>query len=342
MTTIHREIRAYSRATPALLLLLLGAYAAVAPACGGGASGSTGGEGGSGATGSTTTNSTGSTATSACSEPPPDVTPREPDASCLSGDTCASNSDCPDGHRCNKALSPPACEKLYCGGAFTFCSDDVFCQEGMSCYGEACSPCDLCGTTKCSIDFSKDLEHCGCCNNPAPPGGTCKDGIPGCAPDQIVCPSGACANLANDPKNCGACGVELPSGVDCVNGSPGCSDGKSVCGDACVDLQSNPFNCGSCGAVCPVGSHCVAPLDLPLGCRVDSIDIGSCAQVCQSLGMGCTAGAWVEYASLTGCGATVDLKSCDEMPKDQVLCSGSGCAVCDFDQITCVCTPKAM
>jgi len=81
---------------------------------------------GSGASTSASTSSM----TTVSSDPPP---------SCLDEINCVSNSDCPNGYRCNTSLGPPQCEKLYCGGPSTKCSDVAFCQQGLECTDGACT-----------------------------------------------------------------------------------------------------------------------------------------------------------------------------------------------------------
>ncbi len=58
-------------------------------------------------------------------------------ASCASSTRCVNDTDCPSGSRCNGALSPPACQPLYCGGTGTACSDGYFCASQV-CAQKAC------------------------------------------------------------------------------------------------------------------------------------------------------------------------------------------------------------
>jgi hypothetical protein len=48
--------------------------------------------------------------------------------------------DCTSGSRCNSALAPPQCQKLYCGASGSTCSADFFCTSGLTCVGGVCSP----------------------------------------------------------------------------------------------------------------------------------------------------------------------------------------------------------
>ena len=90
---------------------------------------------------------------------------------CLSGTTCAADSDCPDGHRCNHALQTPTCQQLYCGAAGSPCDEDVLCEQGMECMNGACSTdTDLCTAGVCNVgcaeiglldpDCHKDVAEC--------------------------------------------------------------------------------------------------------------------------------------------------------------------------------------
>src|SRR5690348_9238996 len=54
--------------------------------------------------------------------------------SCLTGALCAVDPDCQMAERCNHALTPPQCQKLYCGPAGSACDHkDELCQPGLYC-----------------------------------------------------------------------------------------------------------------------------------------------------------------------------------------------------------------
>ncbi|MGK0360564.1 MAG: hypothetical protein ACI9U2_002877, partial [Bradymonadia bacterium] len=71
--------------------------------------------------------------------PMPPTPPVEPAQACAD-DTppCINDTDCESGTRCNTALTPPACQTLYSGGAACLCSQDAFCGEGLLCNDAAC------------------------------------------------------------------------------------------------------------------------------------------------------------------------------------------------------------
>ncbi len=130
--------------------------------------------------------------------PPTDPGILTPDASCLTGTLCAGNSDCDGGSRCNTNLSPPECELLYCGGPNTSCSSNALevCAKDLVCMTAPengpdeelrCLACDVCGGTRCYVDFTADHEHCGCCDNPVETGGYCNSGSPTGAPPAVDC-----------------------------------------------------------------------------------------------------------------------------------------------------------
>lgn len=58
-------------------------------------------------------------------------------ALCATGTHCVADTDCASGSRCNTALSPPACQPLYCGTSGSACSQGYFC-ESQNCVKQAC------------------------------------------------------------------------------------------------------------------------------------------------------------------------------------------------------------
>lgn len=83
------------------------------------------------------------------------------------------------------------------------------------------------------------------------------DGGP-CAPGEILCDGGVCANPASDEKNCGGCGRSCGSNQTCVSGACACAAPSTVCGSSCVDLMTDKANCASCGHRCGFLQHCGA------------------------------------------------------------------------------------
>lgn len=58
-------------------------------------------------------------------------------APCATSTHCVNDTDCQSGSRCNGALSPPACQPLYCGASGSACSDGYFCASQV-CAQKAC------------------------------------------------------------------------------------------------------------------------------------------------------------------------------------------------------------
>lgn len=59
---------------------------------------------------------------------------------CLVGIPCVVDSDCEAGQHCNTKLSPPECEKLYCGAQDSVCDEDAVCAPGLFCIYGKCVP----------------------------------------------------------------------------------------------------------------------------------------------------------------------------------------------------------
>jgi hypothetical protein len=109
-----------------------------------------------------------------------------PAADCLTN-ACAAASDCAMGTRCNQGLSPPRCEKLYCGAEGTTCDDSLLCASGNTCLAGVCSsgakngqPCDEATRIDCAAGLFCVRTAGSCASTcqpaapqPAPGGGEC-------------------------------------------------------------------------------------------------------------------------------------------------------------------------
>lgn len=118
------------------------------------------GSGGSGGQGGSTT----------CIESPPTA--------------CAADTDCSNGYRCNKSMSPPTCFRLYCAGVGEDCtSADQLCETDLICNhahfpwtcsttiageGQSCSSIKDAGV-QCSAGLICDMGGSSC-----PTAGTCQ------------------------------------------------------------------------------------------------------------------------------------------------------------------------
>lgn len=152
------------------------------------------------------------------------------DPECLPTVPCVSDDDCVSGSRCNEAITPPACQKLYCGGFGTACSKDYFCLSMLcddnqcvhDCSSRQCGPDavygESCGT--CSRGWHCEAGECictgnNCCNEDIQcAGGKCTDG---------VCVIGQCSDDAD-------CGCEM---LECVGGS------CEISSDFIVEIEPN-------------------------------------------------------------------------------------------------------
>jgi hypothetical protein len=268
---------------------------------------------------------------------PPQVTPivpHAPNPMCLSDTPCVTDANCPPGEACNLALDPPGCQTIYCGDAGTPCSNASVCESGMSCDAGVCNPCDICGD-ECVVDFSDDPTHCGCCDNPAPAGGSCSNGQPIC-PDGLTNCSGECVNLQVDYENCGSCGNVVGYEAECINGEIECYySNATLCGNDCVDTDYFDNHCGGCFIECPPNTN---------GCRQGSCTVlsytrQSCTDACAEEGMGCDPSGDHEFGVEGNCGSTSDpLNGCDTVPPLTGPCGAFDDCTCDFDWVYCVCT----
>src|SRR5262249_7413387 len=118
-----------------------------------GAGGDDGTGHGAGPSASTGTHSTGTgTGGSASTGTPP--------SACLVATNCVGSEDCPNGYHCNAGVSPPQCEKLYCGVESTACSEDAHCVVGLKCTGEICGPPKLGSSCNTNADCPSSAPFC--------------------------------------------------------------------------------------------------------------------------------------------------------------------------------------
>ncbi len=152
----------------------------------------------------------------------------------------------------------------------------------------------------CTVDTSRDVEHCGSCelacpHQPASHHATsvCSDSKCEIACDELAAdcnhnPDDGCEVLTGeDPANCGGCGIACKNGDVCWKGACGCPSGFAQCGKECKNLDSDDLNCGACGKVCEAPKSgdpswlCGSDLQPPntdWGCAT-----GACKLVCNPL-----------------------------------------------------------
>ena len=171
-----------------------------------------------------------------------------PATACLEAASCIDDTDCPEGARCNQVLSPPTCQRLFCGGANTLCSDVGFCMEQHLCLESLCVPCTQCGVECVLTD--RDTRHCGGCDAPVRSDQICVNGQPACEEDRTECPD-ACVDLSSNSSHCGMCQRA------CAEGS--CFGGE--CGTLSQPWMGGPT---TCTAVCAAeGRSCVVADPFP-------------------------------------------------------------------------------
>jgi hypothetical protein len=164
---------------------------------------------------------------------------------CLSGTPCAIDPDCTMGERCNRQLSPPQCQRLYCGAQGTLCDGrNELCNTGLVCNSGQCSAgaascfpgrsCTL--DTDCEMDQHCNMTlkqcqrlHCGftgsACDN---------DNV--CA-DEFVCVTGKCAFNGFCFSPCQMdCHTQHPDGVKCEGVFYAC-----MCGACPVDCAHDLY-----------------------------------------------------------------------------------------------------
>jgi len=119
------------------------------------------------------------------------------------------------------------------------------------------------GTAPCTVDLTRDVNHCGSCETPCPRAtrstrGTflCSESVCKIACDPLFAncngdlSDGCETSTISDPANCGGCGVTCAEGELCWRGACGCPKGFTQCGDQCRDLSSDDANCSACGMRC--------------------------------------------------------------------------------------------
>ena len=299
----------------------------------------------------------------------------QPSPSCLDKDKCLDTTDCPAGHRCNLALTPPTCQELYCGTEGTACSEDGLCVAGATCFegacrlpghvGEVCGfslPCVpglVCGSAR---DYSRSV-----CFSPRSEGAPCDlDGNDCKAP--LSC-QGSGAGL-------GQCLLPEPPGSSCiwnsectsktcfagtctdVHGCTGPADSKAVAGvsygqllfsEGCPGL---PKKCtSSVSALTAASGACVGCLTKVLGCghgQCSLCDADPSTQECRTC-LEAECGAY--YSKCSGLDLA-DLLSAPCVPTCKPdACGSDGCGgtcgapcgtnqVCDIASHVCVPDPS--
>lgn len=252
-----------------------------------------------------------------------------PAGDCLAAAPCQSDIDCVPlgGYRCNIALSPPECEKLYCGAEHSFCSTSEACEPPMHCFEDGCTHCDKCGNL-CKVDFATDPLHCGGCNQPVGATQPCVDGQPACPADRMAC-GNICVDLSSDSAHCGACDTPVPAPQVCINGQPGCMAPESVCGSHCVNLKEDVLNCNACGRECPKSPWGVTKCGdkdeqcidgLCHACVYTEDPDATCAITCSKLGLSCEKA----QARCQGFYRTTDCNTTFEEGYEPYVCEAKG------------------
>lgn len=118
--------------------------------------------------------------------------------------------------------------------------------------------CRYSGYSACGgacYDLQTSTEHCGVCNRPAPSGGVCNSGFPGCPTGRTQCGS-VCADLTNDTMRCGSCSNDcnswgaargITSGIECYQSACQArvtTTSRSACSSVCAarGLSCTPRN----------------------------------------------------------------------------------------------------
>lgn len=262
---------------------------------------------------------------------------------CVTTIACVTDGDCGSGYRCNQALVPPTCQRLYCGGFGTGCTEYFFCRSGLcvdgvcigdcsglECgpdpvYGESCGTCQpgaVCESNHCVCDPQDHLE---CVENDSTWIDSCgdvgelnEDCLLACLDGECVdcdavgmenC-SGTCTPLGTD-SNCSDCGDVCPTGGSCESGTCECPENQVDCSGTCT-LLGTADNCSTCGHQCTGGKVCV---EGSCECPVGKVD---CSGTCKSLGT---------ILNCSGCGDVCTggkecIDSQCQCPVNQVICYG--------------------
>ncbi len=78
-----------------------------------------------------------------CNQSSNGVPDKAPAAENCLGNVCEDSlKDCQMAERCNKTLSPPRCQRLYCGPTGTACDQDAICAQGDYCRKQKCASND--------------------------------------------------------------------------------------------------------------------------------------------------------------------------------------------------------
>lgn len=186
---------------------------------------------------------------------PVDVPHDTGDQPCITSTPCVDVQDCENGFRCNTKLSPPRCQKLYCGDFDTPCSDDFLCVSNR-CKLDKCTA--DCTGLECGPDPAYGIS-CGKCES----GATCQSGACVCEPRHH-------SDCIDDDlfwfNSCGEAGVmKQDCPFVCVNGAcAGCDAvGKVDCSGVCTILGSNS-NCSDCGDACGSTESCESGICTPV------------------------------------------------------------------------------
>lgn len=247
-----------------------------------------------------------------------------PTPECLPGDPvpCVIDADCPPGHHCNEAISPPTCQKLYCGGFGSACSEDGLCLS-RKCRDEQCV--SDCSGLECGPD-PKYGETCGTCTNGR------------------VCTEGQCICRSEDHKGCcggnvcwlDSCGYEGTVVAACPRA---CLDGKCVdcaavgqadCSGICLTLGTNS-DCSKCGDACSWQRSCQ---DGTCKCPADQAD---CSGTCTFLGTDSDCSKCRDACS----GGTYCQEGTCRCPPGQTDCSGT-CTTLGTDSDCSRCSDRCL
>ena len=166
---------------------------------------------------------------------------------CLTEVFCVDTSDCAPGHRCNHTISPPSCQRLYCGQEGDPCDPgegDALCQEGLTCVGGEAPTCERGCQPDCA---GRDCGPDGC-------GGICGMHQGGCAlPGDVCQDSGTCCTPMCTDRACGDDGCGGSCG-DCPTLSVACRVASCQEGECVAALDEDDTPClehGACqGGVC--------------------------------------------------------------------------------------------
>jgi hypothetical protein len=214
----------------------------------------------------------------------------------------AGGTDCNDAE---PAVNPWAME--ICNGVDDNCNGDADeVLDAANTHGCVTDPTCSTSGSRCRVDFTNTLHHCGGCRHECNPGttlvadacmaGTCActtNGNVPCAVGDTCCVNDStgmpvrfpgCFDTETALHNCGGCGnvcdtttADMCVGGRCVCGATGnaCTAGQTCCGGACVNLGTDPLHCGRCTTACGARTVCNAGV---CGCD-DATAHGDCTGV---------------------------------------------------------------